>query len=70
MLHVVTLEDADWLNVTLWSLVEVYQYFISIVLVDNTVQQILDNWMLWLSEYAIIILFGPQNTKIILKFIG
>jgi len=26
--------------------------------------------MLWLSEYTIFMFFGPQNTKIILKFIG
>jgi len=37
---------------------------------DNTVQQILDNYMLWLSEYTVFMFFGPQNTKIIIKFIG
>jgi len=26
--------------------------------------------MLWLSEYTIFMFFGPQNTKVILKFIG
>jgi len=26
--------------------------------------------MLWLSEYMIFMFFGPQNTKIIPKFIG
>jgi len=49
------------LNVTL---------ILSVFVVDNTVQQILDDWMLWLSEYTIFMFFGPQNTKIILKFIG
>jgi len=26
--------------------------------------------MLWLSKYTVFMFFGPQNTKIILKFIG
>ena len=37
---------------------------------STAVQQILDDWMLWLSEYTIFMYFGPQNMKIILKFIG
>ena len=36
----------------------------------NIVQQILDNWMLCLCEYTVFMFFVPQNTKIILKFIG
>ena len=36
----------------------------------NTVQQILDDWMLQLTEYTICMYFGPQNTKMTLKFIG
>jgi len=34
-----------------------------------TVQQILDDCMLWLSECTIFMVFGPQITKIFLKFI-
>ena len=37
---------------------------------DYTVQQILDDWMLWIIEYTVFMFFGPQNPKIILKFIG
>jgi len=37
---------------------------------DYTVQQILDDQMLQSSEYTVFMFFEPQNTKIILKFIG
>ena len=35
----------------------------------NTRQQILDDWMLRLTEYTIFMFWGPQNTKMTLKFI-
>jgi hypothetical protein len=38
--------------------------------VDNTDQQILDDWMLWLRENTIFMFIGPQNTKINLKLFG
>jgi hypothetical protein len=28
----------------------------------------LDDWMLWLCVYTIFMFFGPQNTKMNLKF--
>ena len=37
---------------------------------NYTVQQILDDWMLRLTEYTIFMFFGPQNMKMTLKFIG
>ena len=45
-------------------------FFPSGILANYTVQQILDDWMLWLREYTLSMFFGPHNTKIILKFIG
>jgi len=39
-------------------------------MLENTAQQILDDWMLWISEYSIFMFFWQQNMKIILKFIG
>ena len=47
-----------------------YYFSFSYYRYDYTVQQILDDWMLWIIEYNVFMFFGPQNPKIILKFIG
>jgi hypothetical protein len=36
---------------------------LKIIFLNYTVQQILDDWMLWFSEYTIFMFFGSQNTK-------
>ena len=43
--------------------------FAKVIIINNTRQQILDDWMLRLTEYTIFMFLGPQNTKMTLKFI-
>jgi len=45
----------------------VYNHFRTQNILHNTRQQILDDWMLRLTEYTIFMFWGPQNTKMTLK---